>query len=56
LAQTLWDEYQATGDLAAACQAAQDYAQQHSQSVLDTLYYGYANKTYVASDICPISN
>lgn len=55
LGQTLWDEFQATEDLAAACRAAQDYAQTNTQAILDPLYYGYANKTYVASDICPIS-
>jgi hypothetical protein len=56
VAQTLWDEFQTSSDLIAACQAAQDYAQIHSDTVLDPLYYGYANKTYVANDICPTSD
>ncbi|MGD8603174.1 MAG: hypothetical protein PVF49_01245 [Anaerolineales bacterium] len=56
LAQSLWNQYLSGGDLTTACQAAQDYAQTHSQTILDPLYYGYANKTYVAGDICPIAD
>jgi tetratricopeptide (TPR) repeat protein len=56
LAQTLWDEYQASGDVALACAAAREFAQTHSPNILDPLYYGYANKSYVAEDLCPIGN
>jgi hypothetical protein len=56
LAQTLWDEFQASSDVALACQAVRDYAQAHTDTILDPLYYGYANRTYVAIDICPIEN
>jgi len=56
LAQTVWNQYQSNGNLAAACLAAQDYAQTHSQTILDPLYYGYANQTYVAGDICPLAD
>lgn len=56
LAQTLWDEYEASGDLALACVAAREFTQSHTTIILDPLYYGYANKTYVAEDLCPIGN
>lgn len=56
LAQMLWDEYQASGDLAIACQSVREFAQTHTATILDPLYYGYSNKTYIAEDICPIEN
>ncbi|MEW6568024.1 MAG: hypothetical protein AB1449_07630 [Chloroflexota bacterium] len=53
LAQAFWEEYGATGDVAAACLAAQAYAEAHPVEILEPLYYGYANPAYTAQDICP---
>jgi hypothetical protein len=54
LGQAFWQAFQAEGDLAAGCQAAQAFAAAHAPSVLDPLYFGYANPTYSAIDICPL--
>lgn len=52
LAQTFWNEYQRSNDVSGACQAASQYAAAHSAQVLDPLYFGYANPTYAAEDMC----
>ena len=53
IADEVWQAYQAQPDLKHACQIAQIYAQSHIEEILDPLNYGYANKQYVAADICP---
>lgn len=53
LATAFWDTYTATEDLAGACAAAQSFAATHPDEVLGPLYYGYANPTYTAKDVCP---
>lgn len=53
LAKEFWDAYQATGDLERGCQAARDFAASHTDEVLTPLYFGYANPTFTAADICP---
>lgn len=55
MAQAFWEEYGASGNLAAACTAAQAYAAAHPAEILDPLYYGYANPAYIAQDICPLA-
>ncbi len=54
LAEAFWTEYQAEADLSGACSAAQSFAITHSAEILDALYFGYANPSYGAADICPI--
>ncbi len=50
---TFWQSYQAGSDLSTACRAASSYASANSQTILDPLYFGYANPTYQAGDVCP---
>jgi hypothetical protein len=54
MADTFWSEYENTGELDTACTAAQTYAISHQETTLDLLYFGYANPTYTAEDLCPI--
>jgi hypothetical protein len=56
LADTFWSEYQTSGEIGSACLAAQSFADSHRETILDTLYYGYANPTYEAIDICPFTD
>ena len=53
IADEVWRAYQAQPDLVRACQIAQAFAQEHIEDILDPLNYGYANKRYLAFDICP---
>jgi hypothetical protein len=53
LGTAFWEPFAAAEDLGAACQAAQAYAAAHPDEVLVPLYYGYANPTYTAADLCP---
>ncbi len=50
---SFWRALKSGSDIATACRDAGSYASAHSQSVLDPLYFGYANPTYGASDMCP---
>ena len=54
LAENFWETYQISGDPGEACLAAQSYALNNPEGVLEPLYYGYANRTYLAADICPL--
>ena len=56
LAESFWETYQIDGDLRGACLAAQSYALHNPEGILEPLYYGYANRTYLAADICPLDN
>ncbi len=62
LAQIFWLEFMRAGDqgdgdpLAAACAAAQAYAVIHGAEILDPLYYGYANRSYGPTEICPFAS
>jgi hypothetical protein len=56
LGTDFWETYTASEDLAAACEAAQGYAAAHPDEVLAPLYYGYANPTYTAADLCPFGD
>lgn len=53
MGRTFWDAFQSSGDVNTACRAAQDFAAAHSDTILQPLYFGYANKTYTPSDVCP---
>jgi hypothetical protein len=53
MGSSFWRTLQAGSDAATACRDASAYASAHSQTVLDPLYFGYANPTYQASDMCP---
>jgi hypothetical protein len=53
MAEVFWAEYDSSSNPGTACMAAQDFADSHQESILDKLYYGYANPTYEAIDICP---
>ncbi len=53
LAQVFWTKYQQTNSLGAACLAANAHANDETD-VLDGLNaFGYANRQYVAADMCP---
>lgn len=54
LGETYWNEYQRSGDLDAACRAARQFAAAQSGQILDPLYFGYANPTYSAGDMCAL--
>lgn len=54
MATAFWTEYQRHENVATACAAAQAFAAAHASDVIDPLYFGYANQTYNASDICPV--
>jgi hypothetical protein len=53
MAGLLWSIYQAEGDLHVACEEVQAFANRNRESILDSLYSGYANPDYAADDICP---
>ncbi len=56
LAERFWETYKIEGDLREACLAAQSYTLNNPENILEPLYYGYANRTYLAADICPLDN
>lgn len=53
LSDAFWMEYQSSDDVGSACLAAISFADTHQETILDALYYGYANPSYEAADICP---
>jgi hypothetical protein len=56
LATEFWTALQNTSDVAQACREVVAYATQHSDTVLEPLgpsYYGWANMSYSATDVCP---
>lgn len=55
LAQAYWEAF-ASGGEGGACAAAMAYAEAHREQVLDPLglaHFGYANREFVAGDVCP---
>lgn len=52
MAGAYWDTFQSTQSTLDACLAARSFASAHSGQVLDPLYFGYANPSYTAPDIC----
>lgn len=55
MADAFWSEYESSGDLGSACFAAQAFANSHQETIIDVLYYGYANPSYEAVDLCPFA-
>jgi hypothetical protein len=53
LAGVFWETFSEGQDWSSACRAAIEYARENSQTIIEPLYYGYANKTYTAEDMCP---
>lgn len=56
LAVTFWEEYSASGDAAAACARAADFAEAHADDILALLgtgFYGHQNRNYEGDEICP---
>jgi hypothetical protein len=56
MADIFWSEYEPSSDIGSACLAAQAFAASHQETILDALYYGYANPAYEAQDICPFTD
>ncbi|HEX9675792.1 MAG TPA: hypothetical protein VGA07_07430 [Anaerolineales bacterium] len=59
MGQVFWEEFTASGDLNAACAAAQSFAADHPSEVLHPpedlgpLEYGYGNPEYSPAGLCP---
>ena len=53
LAQVFWSEHQATYSLSAACLAANRHANNVTDAIDGLNAFGYANRQYVAADMCP---
>jgi hypothetical protein len=51
-----WNQYRSTTDIISACVTAQAFAFSHQETIIDALYFGYANPTYTVEDICPTFN
>jgi hypothetical protein len=56
MADAFWNDYQSSGDIGSACLVAQSFADSNPETILETLYYGYANPIYEARDICPFTD
>jgi hypothetical protein len=56
LGQAFWTAYQSSNSLGIACGQAQAFAQANETTILQPLYFGYANPEYTAADICPIAS
>jgi hypothetical protein len=56
LATAFWEEFSGDQDLAAACNRASAYAEEHAEQILTPLgseFYGVLNRNYVPEDVCP---
>jgi hypothetical protein len=53
LAGVFWETFSEGQDWSSACRAAIEFARENSQTIIEPLYYGYANKTYTPEDMCP---
>jgi hypothetical protein len=56
MADAFWNEYQSSRDIGSACLVAQSFADSHPETIMEPLYYGYANPTYEATAICPFTD
>jgi len=54
MAQVFWDSYQSTSSWNEACTAANAYANEKYQIFEDLNLFGYANRTYIPADLCPV--
>lgn len=52
LTESYWQSYQSTQSTLDACLTARSFASAHSGQVLEPLYFGYANPSYSAQDVC----
>ena len=50
----LWHAYQQKGELEAACQEVNDFAQLHPEAVQVLADYGYSNPTFTVAEVCPL--
>lgn len=56
LAVAFWEEISASGDIAAACAKAIEYAEIHTDEILSPLGYDvYYQRFYTSADICPFT-
>jgi hypothetical protein len=55
LGQAFWTAYQSNDNISLACAQARAFAQANEATILQPLYFGYANPTYTAADICPVA-
>jgi hypothetical protein len=55
LGKAFWTAYQSSGNIGLACAQAQAFAQANDTTILQPLYFGYANPVYTAADICPLA-
>jgi hypothetical protein len=56
MAQLLINSYVADGSIVGGCKAAEDFAAEHADVILEPLgpaYFGYANREFTPDDICP---
>jgi hypothetical protein len=53
LATAFWEAYTLAGDLELGCREARAFAESHRAEILDPLFFGYANPTFTAGDVCP---
>jgi len=53
LAGVFWVTFSEGQDWSSACRAVIEYARENSETIIEPLYYGYANKTYTPEDMCP---
>jgi hypothetical protein len=56
LGQAFWTVYQSNNNVGLACAQAQAFAQANVTTILQPLYFGYANPEYTAPDICPVAS
>jgi len=54
VAQVLWDTYQRTGDLRAACEDVGTFAASHPETADVLTNYGYGNPTFTPEEVCPL--
>jgi LysM repeat protein len=54
LGESWLQRYQATGDIAAACDAATEFAKLNPEAYAGISDYGYANPTFLPEDLCPL--
>lgn len=55
MGEAFWTAYQSSRSIGPACVQAQEFARANEASVLQPLYFGYANPVYTALDVCPAS-
>jgi len=53
-AAVLWDTYQRTANLRAACEEVGAFAASHPETAQVLADYGYSNPTFTAEEVCPL--